>query len=71
MIMPESSNFDALITYFNFAAWIFYGATFAALIWLRFKKPDMKRPYKVRMINFLQQLSQGHPINYISAKKFT
>ncbi|XP_057291575.1 b(0,+)-type amino acid transporter 1-like [Hydractinia symbiolongicarpus] len=50
MIMPESSNFDALITYFNFAAWIFYGATFAALIWLRFKKPEMKRPYKVWII---------------------
>ena len=47
MLIPESSNFETIINYFNFAAWIFFGATFAALLWLRFKKPNLDRPYKV------------------------
>ena len=47
MLIPESSNFATLVNYFNFAAWTFYGATIAALLWLRYTKPDMKRPYKV------------------------
>ena len=53
MLIPESSNFETIINYFNFAAWIFYEATFAALLWLRFKKPKLDRPYKV---NFYKSL---------------
>ena len=47
MLLPDSSSFETLINYFSFAAWVFYGATVSSLIWLRFRKPDMKRPYKV------------------------
>ena len=47
MILPESSNFEILITYFNFVAWITYAATFVSLMWLRHKRPELKRPYKV------------------------
>eukprot|EP00794_Sanderia_malayensis_P018967 gene18967-20873_t len=47
MLIPNSSNFETLINYFSFAAWTFYGATIAALLWLRFSKPDLERPYKV------------------------
>eukprot|EP00111_Clytia_hemisphaerica_P021985 TCONS_00064646-protein len=47
MILPESSNFGTLITYFNFVAWVTYGVTFGSLLWLRYKRPDLKRPYKV------------------------
>ena len=47
MLIPESSNFSTLVNYFNFAAWTFYGATIAALLWLRIKEPNLKRPYKV------------------------
>ena len=47
MILPESSNFGTLITYFNFVAWVSYGATFVSLLWLRYKRPELKRPYKV------------------------
>jgi len=47
MLIPESSNFSAIITYFNFAAWIFYGSTFLSVIVLRFKHPEWERPYKV------------------------
>ena len=45
--MPDSSSFETLINYFSFAAWVFYGVTVSALIWLRYRKPEMKRPYKV------------------------
>lgn len=47
MLLPDSSNFITLVNYFNFAAWTFYGATMAALIWLRIRQPERKRPYKV------------------------
>uniref|UniRef100_A0A7M5WTC3 B(0,+)-type amino acid transporter 1 n=1 Tax=Clytia hemisphaerica TaxID=252671 RepID=A0A7M5WTC3_9CNID len=47
MLIPESSNFSTLVNYFNFAAWTFYGATVAALLWLRYKEPDLERPYRV------------------------
>ncbi len=51
MLIPDSSNFETLINYFSFAAWTFYGATIAALLWLRFSKPDMERPYKVNSLS--------------------
>lgn len=47
MLVPDSSSFETLINYFSFAAWVFYGVTVSALIWLRYRKPEMKRPYKV------------------------
>lgn len=50
MLVPESSSFETLLNYFSFAAWVFYGVTVSALIWLRFKKPDMERPYKVPIV---------------------
>lgn len=47
MLLPNSSSFETLINYFSFAAWVFYGCTVSALLWLRYRKPEMKRPYKV------------------------
>jgi len=47
MLIPDSANFITLVDYFSFAAWTFYGLTMAALIWLRIRQPDRKRPYKV------------------------
>lgn len=47
MLLPDSSSFETLINYFSFAAWVFYGGTVASLLWLRYKKPNMNRPYKV------------------------
>ena len=47
MLIPESSSFEKLVEYFSFAAWTFYGATIAALLWMRYKRPHVKRPYKV------------------------
>ena len=47
MLIPEASSFSSLVDFFSFAAWLFYGGTFAALLWLRYKRPNMNRPYKV------------------------
>ena len=47
MLIPEAASFSTLIGFFSFAAWLFYGSTFTALLWLRWKKPEMHRPFKV------------------------
>ena len=45
-ILTFTGTFNQLITYIIFASWIFYGMSAGAVIILRFKKPDLKRPYK-------------------------
>ncbi|KAK2553180.1 b0 [Acropora cervicornis] len=50
MLLPDSSSFETLINYFSFAAWVFYGVTVSALIWLRYKKPQVERPYRVPIV---------------------
>ena len=47
MLIPEASSFTTLVDFFSFAAWLFYGATFAALLWLRRTQANVARPYKV------------------------
>jgi len=47
MLIPDSSSFSSLVDFFSFAAWLFYGGTFASLLWLRYKKPNLNRPYKI------------------------
>ena len=46
MVIPN--NFDSLIQYYSFATWGFYLATCLALLWFRYKRPQMHRPVKVR-----------------------
>ncbi|XP_072169482.1 b(0,+)-type amino acid transporter 1-like [Diadema setosum] len=48
MLIP--SDFDTLVNYFSFAAWMFYGMTVSALLFLRYKHPEWKRPIKVPLI---------------------
>ncbi|XP_072021770.1 b(0,+)-type amino acid transporter 1-like [Amphiura filiformis] len=48
MIIPGS--IDALINYFSFAAWLFYGGAVACVIILRFTHPEWERPIKVPII---------------------
>ena len=45
MIIP--SDIGGLINFFSFAAWMFYALVFGCHVYLRFKKPDLPRPYKV------------------------
>ena len=59
MLTPNSSNFETLINYFNFAAWIFYGTTISTVLWLRYKRPEWKRPYKVRMQGNADKVCMG------------
>ncbi|XP_077982159.1 b(0,+)-type amino acid transporter 1-like isoform X2 [Glandiceps talaboti] len=48
MIIP--SDFDALVNYFSFTAWLFYGLVMMALIVLRFTRREAKRPIKIPII---------------------
>lgn len=50
MLIPDSSEFSTLINYFSFAAWLSYFAVFMALLYLRWKRPNAVRPYKVWII---------------------
>ena len=45
-ILTLTGTFDQLITYVIFASWLFYGMSAGAVIILRKKRPDIKRPYK-------------------------
>ncbi|MDJ0626177.1 MAG: amino acid permease [Candidatus Caenarcaniphilales bacterium] len=40
-------NFETLLDYFSFSAWLFYAASAGVLIYLRMTKPNIFRPYKV------------------------
>jgi len=40
-------NFETLLDYFSFSAWLFYSACACILIYLRRQKPELNRPYKV------------------------
>ena len=46
MIIP--GDISSLIDFFSFAVWMFYAATMAALITMRFTRKDEVRPYKVK-----------------------
>ncbi|XP_072019796.1 b(0,+)-type amino acid transporter 1-like [Amphiura filiformis] len=48
MILP--GTIDTLLNYFSFVNWLVYGSAFLALLWLRYKHPDWKRPIKVPIV---------------------
>jgi len=43
-------DFSALLNYFSFAAWFFYGMTVLGVIIMRFTQPDIERPIKVPIV---------------------
>jgi basic amino acid/polyamine antiporter, APA family len=45
-LLVLSGRYEQLFTYVIFASWILYGMTTAAVIVLRYKKPDLPRPYR-------------------------
>ncbi len=45
-VLVLSGRFEQLFTYVIFASWILYGMAAASVIVLRFKRPDLPRPYK-------------------------
>ncbi|CAH6779037.1 Slc7a11 [Phodopus roborovskii] len=47
MIMLFSGDLYSLLNFLSFARWLFMGLAVAGLIYLRYKRPDMHRPFKV------------------------
>jgi APA family basic amino acid/polyamine antiporter len=45
-LLVLSGRFEELYTYVIFASWILYGMTGAAVLVLRWKRPDLARPYR-------------------------
>lgn len=45
-VLVLSGRYDQLFTYVIFASWILYGMTTAAVLVLRYKRPEMPRPYR-------------------------
>ncbi|XP_008300108.1 b(0,+)-type amino acid transporter 1 [Stegastes partitus] len=50
LVVLMAGDFQSIINYFSFTAWFFYGITLSGLIYLKIKKPDLPRPYKVPII---------------------
>jgi basic amino acid/polyamine antiporter, APA family len=53
IVLASSGSFKQLYTSVIFTGWIFYGAAALAVIVMRRKKPDLKRPYHVWGYPFL------------------
>ncbi|GAB5570501.1 Y+L amino acid transporter 1 [Prionailurus iriomotensis] len=47
MIMLFSGDLYSLLNFLSFARWLFIGLAVAGLIYLRYKRPEMHRPFKV------------------------
>ncbi|KAJ7333129.1 b(0,+)-type amino acid transporter 1 [Desmophyllum pertusum] len=47
MLIPETSSFESLLNYFGFFTWFGYLLSISSILWLRYKRPDATRPYKV------------------------
>jgi APA family basic amino acid/polyamine antiporter len=45
-VLAASGTYDQLTDYVIFASWIFYGLVTSAVFVLRFRAPDLPRPYK-------------------------
>ncbi|KFV58345.1 B(0,+)-type amino acid transporter 1, partial [Tyto alba] len=50
LIMIISGSFTSIVNFFSFIAWIFYGMTISGLLYLKIKKPELPRSYKVPII---------------------
>lgn len=50
MLIPDSTTFEVLLNYFTFFGWLGYGASISSILWLRYKRPNAVRPYKVKIL---------------------
>ena len=50
MLIPHSSSLEVLIGIFNFSCWFIYVLTIFGVVILRYRIPDMHRPYKVWIV---------------------
>lgn len=51
MLIPSTESLDDLITLFSFATWAYFLLCFIIIIYLRFKKPELHRPFKAKLKN--------------------
>eukprot|EP00128_Syssomonas_multiformis_P008554 Colp12_sorted_trinity150504_noHs@35029 len=47
IIMVIPGNFETLVNFFSFSAWVFYGSAVLGLLVMRWRKPGMARPFRV------------------------
>ncbi|KAE8630347.1 hypothetical protein XENTR_v10000789 [Xenopus tropicalis] len=47
MVMLFTGDIYSLLNFFSFVRWLFIGLAVAGLIYLRYKRPEMHRPFKV------------------------
>ncbi|GLD47562.1 b(0,+)-type amino acid transporter 1-like isoform X1 [Lates japonicus] len=40
-------DFQSIVNFFSFTAWFFYAITLSGLIYLKIKKPELPRPYRL------------------------
>ncbi|XP_067099406.1 b(0,+)-type amino acid transporter 1 [Osmerus mordax] len=50
LVVLIPGDFQSIVNYFSFTAWFFYGITLSGLIYLKIKKPELPRPYKVPIV---------------------
>ncbi|XP_074548796.1 b(0,+)-type amino acid transporter 1 [Halichoeres trimaculatus] len=50
LIVLIPGDFQSIVNYFSFTAWFFYAITLSGLIYLKIKKPELPRPYKVPIV---------------------
>ncbi|KAM9340746.1 b(0,+)-type amino acid transporter 1 [Symphorus nematophorus] len=50
LVVLIPGDFQAIVNYFSFTAWFFYAITLAGLLYLKIKKPELPRPYRVPFI---------------------
>ncbi|TKS86289.1 b(0,+)-type amino acid transporter 1 [Collichthys lucidus] len=43
-------DFQSIVNFFSFTAWFFYAITLGGLLYLKIKKPELHRPYKVPIV---------------------
>uniref|UniRef100_A0A8C4I620 B(0,+)-type amino acid transporter 1 n=1 Tax=Dicentrarchus labrax TaxID=13489 RepID=A0A8C4I620_DICLA len=50
LVVLIPGDFQSIVNFFSFTAWFFYAITLSGLIYLKIKKPELPRPYKVPII---------------------
>ncbi|KAJ8333039.1 hypothetical protein SKAU_G00419350 [Synaphobranchus kaupii] len=50
LVVLIPGDFQSIVNFFSFTAWFFYGITVSGLIYLKIKKPELHRPYKVPIV---------------------
>ncbi|KAI3367948.1 hypothetical protein L3Q82_026771 [Scortum barcoo] len=50
LVVLIPGDFQSIVNYFSFTAWFFYAITLSGLLYLKIKKPDLPRSYRVPII---------------------